>query len=88
VEAEETIEIDRAIFETRPRDRNRRPQAVVRRFTVWHDHVQAINGATLEDRDEYPAAPAFRRRRGPCKEGWRETQGDERERAILHEHTT
>src|SRR5690349_5938333 len=58
VKAEEPVEVDRGSHRlaARTRNRDRGPEAVIVRFAVRNDHVEAIDRATLEDRDHKLAA--------------------------------
>src|SRR5215213_5454912 len=53
MESEKTIEVDCSIRLTRFRHADRRAQIVIRAFAVRHDHVQSIDRASLEDRNQY-----------------------------------
>ena len=85
VQPEEPIEIDRGIRRRAWfRDGERRPCGVVITLAERHDHVQAVDCATLENRNQH--APAgFRRRHGARQERRSKAKADERKPAVLHE---
>ena len=68
MQAEEAVEIDRRA-RSRPgrADRDARARLVVVALAERHDHVQSVDGAALEDRDQHPPARLRRRRR--CARG-------------------
>jgi len=56
VEAEEAVQIDRTVVAAGLRDADRRSQPVVLGFAERHEHVQAVERATLKDGDEQALA--------------------------------
>jgi hypothetical protein len=70
MQPEEAVEIDGGIgARSRARHRDIRPQTSVFGFAERHDHVQSVDGATLEDRHEQPLAGGSRRRRARENDG-------------------
>ena len=87
MEAEEAVEIDARRRRRRPAARSRcRPRAVVVGLAERHDHVQAVDGAALEDRDEQlrPAGGAGRAAVRARNDGAK-PRLTQRERAVLSE---
>lgn len=88
IEAEESVEVECCSF-TRfgTTDGDTRPRAVVLRLAVRHHHVQAVHGATLENRDELTrVATAPSGKRGAGQERRREAETHQGERAVLEEN--
>src|SRR6185437_3411980 len=73
---------------TRPRHGDAGPRGVVLALAEWHDHVQAVDGAALEDRDQHLAPRRAGRLDGSREERGRESEADEREAAALEEHAS
>jgi hypothetical protein len=85
MQAEEAVEIDGAIRAVRPWNGDARSRGVVITLAEWHDHVQAVHSAALEDRNQHLAA---RRSRGfdrARQESRREAEAEKRHPAVLHE---
>jgi hypothetical protein len=85
---EEAVEIVRGVSTgSRPRDRDARPRGVIRFVAERDDHVESVDGAPLKHRDEHAAS---RRRRGhrAREELRREAEADERQSAVLQEHSS
>ena len=87
MQAEEAVEIDRAVTLVRLRNRDRRPRAVVRLFAERDDHVEPVDGAALEDRDQDLLARlgCLGRARDELR---RESEAHEREAAVLEEYAS
>jgi hypothetical protein len=88
VQAEETVEIDSAISHVGGRDCDARARRVVVAFAERHDHVQPVNRAALENRDQHLAA---RRTSGfdrSFEERWRESNAHQRHAAMLEEYAS
>src|ERR1700719_4307312 len=64
MQAEKAVEIHSSAFDSVPRLRNRncRTNAVVVFFPKWHDDVQSVGGAALEDDDQFFLVWHWRRR--------------------------
>ncbi len=86
MQPEEAVEIDGGIgAASRPLNRERRARRVVVALAERHDHVQAVHGAALEDRDEDALPRAAGCRRGAREKLRREPEADEREPPVLQE---
>ena len=97
MQSEESVEVDRAGLargERRPRDRDVRPQSIVRRLTVRDDDVERIRRAALEETDQRLAARAaahrraaqqLRAERGATQKARAQSHRHEGHRAGLHE---
>jgi hypothetical protein len=85
MQAEEAVEVERgAIFRARarPRHGDRRTGVVVDLLAVRDEHVQAVDGAALEDGDENPPRGSGGKRaraRHANEDVGQEASGDERE---------
>ena len=88
VHPEEAVEIERRFGRgSGPRDRDARPRRVVVALAEWHDHVEAVDGAALEDRHE-DFAPWGGFSDGAREKLRREAQAHERQPAVLQEYSS
>ena len=84
MESEEAVEVENRIrTASRRRDRQRRTRRIVVALTKRHDHVQAVDGAALKNRDQRLAAALFALASRASDERRRETETDERESTVL-----
>src|SRR5262245_64841395 len=87
METEKAVEVDRAAIRSWRRNRDGGPQAVVLAVAVRHDHVEPVDGAALEERDQQ-LAPRARCRRGAREERWGEADGEHRHCSRLDEQAS
>ena len=77
--------------ERRSRDRDVRPQPVVRRIAMRHDDIQRIRRAALEDADQHLPLGGFRQWHAegrPAQKRWIQAHRHQRHRPRSHEDTS
>src|SRR5215813_9752204 len=85
MEPEETVEIDRSLRIGRTWNRDARARRVVLALAERYHHVEAVDRAALEDRDEDLAPHRGRGLDGARQERRREAQAEEGQPSVLHE---